>query len=74
MRTNGIKAHDDALIKTMLRRMAMNFRGVAESIAASDTEIDYDNEHRCAEHEHGSQSDGTLEPWDATDRWWCAFT
>jgi len=70
VRTNGIKVHDDALIKAMLRRMAMNFHGVAESIAASDAEIDYDNEHRRAEHEHGSQSDETPEPWDATERWW----
>jgi hypothetical protein len=45
----------------------------SEPIAASDAGIDYDNEHRCAEHEHGAQTDGTPEPWDATERRWCAF-
>ena len=40
-------------IVAMLTRMAMQFDGVAEQCAAYDAEIDYDNEHRCAEHEHG---------------------
>jgi hypothetical protein len=72
--TLGIKVQDDALIKAMLRRIAMKFDGVAESIAAYDAEIDYDNEHRCAEHEHGAQTDGTPEPWDATERRWHGFS
>jgi len=33
-------------IVAMLTRMAMKFDGVAESVAAYDAEIDYDNEHR----------------------------
>ena len=39
-------------IVAMLTRMAMKFDGVAEPVAAYDADIDYDNEHRCAEHEH----------------------
>jgi hypothetical protein len=54
----------------MLIRMAMRFDGVAEQCAAYDAEIDYDNEHRCAEHEHESQAAETPEPWDATERRW----
>ncbi len=63
MRTKGIKVQSDAAMKAMLRRIvAMPHRmvksdGVAESIAAYDAEIDYDIEHRCAEHEHGPQTD-----------------
>jgi four helix bundle protein len=75
--TKGIKVQDDSAVKAMLHRivamltgMAMEFGGVADSIAASDAGIDYDNEHRCAEHEHGAQTDGTPEPWDATERRW----
>ena len=57
--TKGITVQDDAAMKAMLHRivamltrMAMKFDGVAESSAAYDAAIDYDNEHRCAEHEH----------------------
>ena len=57
--TKGIKVQDDASMKAMLHRivamltrMAMKFGGGAEPGAAYDAEIDYDNEHRCAEHEH----------------------
>jgi hypothetical protein len=63
-------------IVAMLIRMAMRFDGVAEQCAAYDAEIDYDNEHRCAEHEHEheheheSQAEETPEPWDATEWWW----
>jgi four helix bundle protein len=77
VRTKGIKVQDDAEIKVMLHRivamltrMAMRFDGVAERCAAYDSEIDYDNEHRCAEHEHESQAEETPEPWDATERRW----
>jgi four helix bundle protein len=59
VRTKGIKVQDDAEMKVMLHRivamlirMATQFDGVAEQCAAYDAEIDYDNEHRCAEHEH----------------------
>ena len=59
MTTKGIKVQDDASMKAMLHRivamltrMAMKFDGVAEPVAAFDADIDYDNEHRCAEHEH----------------------
>jgi hypothetical protein len=48
----------------------MRFDGVAEQCAAYDAEIDYDNEHRCAEHAHESQAEETPEPWDATERRW----
>jgi four helix bundle protein len=75
--TKGIKVQDDSAVKAMLHRivamltgMAMEFDGVAESIAASDAGIDYDSEHRCAEHEHGAQTDEAPEPWDATERRW----
>ncbi|MCR9293380.1 MAG: four helix bundle protein [bacterium] len=79
--TKGIKVQDDAAMKAMLHRivamltrMAMRFDGVSEPGEAYDTEIDYDNEHRCAEHEHGRpRTEETLEPWDATERWWRVF-
>ena len=57
-------------IVAMLIRMATQFDGVAEQCAAYDAEIDYDNEHRCAEHEHESQAKETPEPWDTTERRW----
>ena len=57
-------------IVAMLIRMAMQFDGVAEQCAAYDAEINYDNEHRCAEHAHESQAEETPEPWDATERRW----
>ncbi len=57
-------------IVAMLTRMTMKFEGVAESSAEYDAEIDYDYEHRFAEHEHESQTEGTPEPWDATERRW----
>jgi len=75
--TKGIKVQDDAAMKAMLHRivamltrMAMKFDGVSESGAAYDVEIDYDNEHRYAEHEHESQTEETPEPWVATERRW----
>ena len=71
----GIKVQDDAAMKAMLHRivamltrMAMKFDGVAEQAAEYDAEIDY--EHRCAEHEHESQTEESPEPWDATERRW----
>jgi four helix bundle protein len=77
VRTKGIKVQDDAEMKVMLHRivamlirMATQFDGVAEQCAAYDAQIDYDYEHRCAEHEHESQAAETPEPWDATERWW----
>ncbi len=39
-------------IVAMLTRMAMKFDSVGESSMEHDAEIDYDNEHRVAEHEH----------------------
>ncbi len=75
VRTKGIKVQDDAEMKVMLHRivamlnrMAMRFDGVAQQCAAYDAEIDYDHEHRCAEHEHEFQAEETPEPWDATER------
>jgi hypothetical protein len=69
VRTKGIKVQDDAAMKAMLyrivamlTRMAMKFDGVAEPVAAYDAEIDYDNEHRYAEHEHEAQTEETPEP------------
>ncbi|MBL8812645.1 MAG: four helix bundle protein [Planctomycetaceae bacterium] len=63
--TKGIKVQDDASMKAMLHRivamltrMAMKVDGVAESVAAYDADIDYDNEHRCAEHEHEAMHEG----------------
>jgi four helix bundle protein len=62
--TKDIKVQDDATMKAMLHRivamltrMAMKFDGVAESIAVYNAEIDYDYEHRWAEHEHESQTE-----------------
>jgi HD-like signal output (HDOD) protein len=67
--TKGIKVQDDAAMKAMLHRivamltrMAMKFDGVAEASAAYD-DIDYDYEHRFAEHEHDTQDT----PRDATE-------
>jgi hypothetical protein len=75
--TKGIKVQEDAAMKAMLHRivamrtrMAMKFDGVAESSAEYDANIDYDYEHRCAEHEHESQAEETPEAWDATERRW----
>ena len=76
--TKGIKVQNDATMKAMLHRivamlhrtvamltrMAMKFDGVAELGATYDAEIDYDNEHRCAEHEHEFQTEELPEPWD----------
>jgi four helix bundle protein len=69
--TKGIKVQDDAAMKAMLHRivamltrMAMKFDGVAESSAAYDAVIDYDYEHRFAEHEHDTQDTPTI----ATER------
>ena len=77
VRIKGIKLQDDAEMKVMLHRivamltrMAMRFGDVAEPCAAYDAEIDYDHEHRCAEHEHEFQAEETPEPWDATERRW----
>lgn len=55
-------------IVAMLTRMAMKFDGVAEPNAAYDAAIDYDNEHRGAEHEHESQTKETPELWDTMER------
>ena len=73
--TKGIKVQDEAAMKSMLHRivamltrMAMKFDGVAESSATYAAEIDYDYEHRCAEHEHDSRTEETPEPWDETGR------
>ncbi len=46
----------------MLTRMAIKFDGVAEPGAAYDATIDYDNEHRCAEHEHEVRAEELPEP------------
>jgi hypothetical protein len=60
--TNGIRVQDDATMKAMLHRivamltrMAMKFEGVAESSTEYEAEIDYDYEHRFAEHEHANR-------------------
>lgn len=50
--------------------MAIKFAGVAEPDVEYDAVIDYDNEHRHAEHEHEAQIEETLEPWDATEQRW----
>jgi hypothetical protein len=55
-------------IVAMLTRMAMKFDSVGESSMEHDTEIDYDNEHRVAEHEHESHTEGTPEQRDAMER------
>jgi hypothetical protein len=75
--TKGIKVQDDTAMKAMLHRivemltrMAMKFDGVAEPDAEYVAEIDCDNEHRCAEHEHEAQTEELPEPWDATERRW----
>ncbi|TVQ00377.1 MAG: four helix bundle protein [Planctomycetaceae bacterium] len=77
VRTKGIKVQEDTAMKAMLYRivamltqMAMKFDGVAEPVAAYDAELDYDNEHRYAEHEHETQTEETPEPWDTTERQW----
>jgi hypothetical protein len=41
--------------------------GVTEAGTAHDAEIDYENEHRFAEHEHESQTEEEPEPWDAVE-------
>jgi four helix bundle protein len=73
--TKGIKVQDDTTMKAMLHRivamltrMAMKFDAVAEPVAGYDADIDYDNEHRCAEHEHEVHAEELPEAWDATER------
>ncbi len=75
--TKGIKVQDDSAVKATLHRivamltgMAVEFDGVAKPGATYEAEIDYDNEHRCAEHEHDAQTAETQEPWNATQRRW----
>ena len=70
VRTKGIKVPDDIAMKAMLSRMAMKLDGVAEPVATYEAEIDYEDEHRYAEHEHEAQTENTPEPWDATERRW----
>lgn len=55
--TKGIKVQDDVAMKAMrhgivamLTRMAMKFDGVAESDREYGATVDYDYEHRFAEH------------------------
>jgi hypothetical protein len=52
----------------------MKFDGVAQSGVEYQAGIDYEYEHRFAEHEHESQTTGTPEPWDATERRWRGFS
>jgi hypothetical protein len=68
--TKGINVQEDASMKAMLTRMAMKFDGVSAPNAAYDAEIDYDPEHRCAEHEYESQTKEAPEPRCATERRW----
>ncbi len=79
METKGIKVQNDAAMKAMLHRvvamltrMTMQYDGGAESVAAYDAQIDYNDQHRYAEHEHEheSQTEETPESWDATERRW----
>ncbi|WP_168564959.1 four helix bundle protein [Crateriforma spongiae] len=67
--TKGIKVQDDAAMKAMLHRivamltrMAMKFDGVAETSAGYQAGVDYDYEHRFAEHEHEMGAEETPEP------------
>ena len=67
--TNGIKVQDDDAMKEMLHRivamltrMAMKFDGVAESSVEYDAGVDYEHEHRFAEHEHEVGTEETPEP------------
>jgi hypothetical protein len=54
----------------MLTQMARKYDGVAKPGAAYDTEINYDNEHRNAEHNRESQTEETPASWDAM-AWRC---
>ena len=49
-------------IVAMLTRMAMRFDGVAESSTKYHADIDYECEHRFAEHEHDTKTEETPEP------------
>ena len=49
-------------IVAMLTRMAMKFDGIAESGVLYHPAIDYDNEHRGAEHEHDFGAGETPKP------------
>jgi four helix bundle protein len=46
-------------IVAMLPRMAMKFGGVAESQVYYHAVVDYEQEHRCAEHEQDGEPEGT---------------
>jgi len=62
--TKGSSNHDESAmkvlqhrsIKLLTRMAAMKFDGVGESGVEHAAEIDYDNEHRVAEHEHETQN------------------
>ena len=73
--TKGITLPDDAAMKAMLHRivamltrMAMKFDGVAEPNAAYDAAIDYDNEHRGAEHENEKKHEQSMGPKSSIER------
>jgi hypothetical protein len=73
--TKDINVRSDTPMKARLHRvvamliwMVMKLDAVAESSAGYDAEIEYDNEHRCAELEHESQTEETQEPSNAPKR------
>jgi four helix bundle protein len=53
-------------IVSMLTCMVMKSDGVAESPVGYGADIDYEHEHRCAEHEHDWNAEP--EPWVPTER------
>jgi four helix bundle protein len=53
-------------IVSMLTRMVMKTDGVSEPPTGYDADIDYEHEHRCAEHEHDWHAEP--EPWVPTER------
>ena len=66
--TKGLMVQDDVAMKAMLHRivamltrMAVKFDGVAECSSEYNAGIDYDYEHRFAEHEHEPQTEETPE-------------
>ena len=59
-------------IVSMLTRMVMKVDAVSECRPRYDSDIDYEHEHRCAEHEHDWRVES--EPADATEDSWSVFT
>ena len=80
MTAKGINASDNAAMKAMpqlvggiLSPVSMKFDGVTECGTGYNTDVDYDDEHHFAEHEHVTETADLPGPGAATNRRYRAF-